>query len=247
MPRCCVVVPTYNERENIKHLLLGLMKVSPRVVEKWNVIVLVVDDNSPDGTASEVKRLARENPGKIFLLERKEKRGLGNAYKAGFRCAIEELKADVLVEMDADLSHDPNDIPRLLSKIREGYDFVIGSRYVKGGKIEGWPWRRRSVSWAGNLLGRFALSFKVKDCTSGFRAIKASLVSKSLNGLETGGYAFQLGVLHLVLMVGAKVAEVPIIFKERRIGKSKLGNEDLMEFIKAGFKFRLESWAKWKP
>jgi len=237
-------VPTYNERENVKRLLPELMKVSQKVTGEWDVIVLVVDDGSPDGTASEVKGLARRNPGKIFLLERGEKRGLGDAYKAGFRCAIEELKADVLVEMDADLSHDPNDIPRLLSKIREGYDFVIGSRYVKGGKIEGWPWRRRSISWAGNLLGRLALSFKVKDCTSGFRAIRASTLDGLPERIETGGYAFQLSLLYFALRKRAKVVEIPIIFKERRVGESKLSNDDLMEFIKAGFKFRLESWAK---
>jgi dolichol-phosphate mannosyltransferase len=246
MKRCCVVVPTYNEWENIKRLIPELMKVSQKVAKEWDVIVLVVDDGSPDGTAPEVERLAKENPGKIFLLERSEKKGLGEAYKAGFRHAIEELKADTLVEMDADLSHDPGDLPRLLDKIEEGYDFVIGSRYVKGGKIEGWPWRRRSVSWAGNFLGRFTLDFKVRDCTSGFRAIRASVLDGLLERLETDGYAFLLSLLHFALQNGSKVVEVPTTFKERQIGESKLGNKDLIEFIKAGFKFRLESWAKGK-
>ncbi|KUO42820.1 MAG: hypothetical protein APU95_02360 [Hadesarchaea archaeon YNP_N21] len=238
MKRCCIVVPTYNERENIKRLIPELMEISQKFVDKWDVVVLVVDDGSPDGTAGEVKRLSRGNPDRVFLLERKEKKGLGTAYRAGFDYAIEELKADVLVEMDADLSHDPRDLSRLLDKIEEGYDFVIGSRYIEGGKIEGWPWRRRLISWAGNFLGRFALSFKVMDCTSGYRAIRASLVDSSSNGLETKGYAFQLSSLYLAFKKRAKVVEIPIVFRERKFGKSKLGNKDLIEFIKTGFKFR---------
>lgn len=239
MKRCCVVLPTYNERENVKCLLPELLNISQRVAEKWDVLLLMVDDGSPDRTADEVKRLANENPGKIFLLERSEKRGLGEAYKAGFSYATKELRADVLVEMDADLSHDPNDLPRLLDKIENGYDFVIGSRYINGGKINGWPLRRKLISWTGNLLGRFALGFKVKDCTSGFRAIRASLLSGLQEQLETRGYAFQISLLHFVLKKRAKITEVPIIFKERKLGKSKLGSRDLIEFIVTAFKLRL--------
>ncbi|MFQ6126432.1 MAG: polyprenol monophosphomannose synthase [Candidatus Heimdallarchaeota archaeon] len=238
MKRCCVIVPTYNERENIKRLLSELMKVSQKAIEKWDIIVLIVDDGSPDGTASEVKRLAKENPGKIFLLERIEKKGLGDAYKAGFRHSIEELKTDTLVEMDADLSHDPSDLPRLLDKIEEGYDFVIGSRYVKGGRIEGWPWRRSSISWAGNFLGKFATGFKFKDCTSGFRAIRASMLEGLPKRLETDGYAFQLSLLYFAIQKRARIVETPIIFRERKRGESKLRNKDLMEFIKTCFKLK---------
>jgi len=240
MKRCCVVLPTYNERENVKRLLPELLNISQRVSEKWDIFVLVVDDGSPNGTVAEVKRLANENPGKILLLERNEKRGLGEAYKVGFRYATEELKADVLVEMDADLSHDPNDLPRLLDKIENGYDFVIGSRYINGGKIYGWPLRRKIISWAGNLLGRFALGFKVKDCTSGFRVIRASLLSGLQEQIKTRGYAFQLSLLHSVLKKRARIVEVPIIFKERKFGKSKLGSRDLIEFIKTALVIALK-------
>jgi dolichol-phosphate mannosyltransferase len=234
-----VVVPTYNERENIKRLLPELVSISRKVAKKWDIFVLVVDDGSLDRTAYEVKKLAKKNPSKIFLLGRKEKSGLGDAYKAGFRYAIENLKADVLVEMDADLSHDPRDLLRFLAKIEEGYDLVMGSRYIKGGKIDGWSWRRRSVSWAGNFLGRFTLDFKVKDCTSGFRAIRVSVLNGLLESLETSGYAFQLSLLYFALQRGAKVVEVPITFRERQTGITKLSNKDLIEFIKTGFKLRL--------
>jgi len=245
MARCCIVLPTYNERENVEHLLPKILEVSEKERDHgWEIFTLVVDDNSPDGTATAVRNLAEKHEGKILLLERDRKSGIGDACKAGFEHAIDQLKSDALIEMDADLSHDPNDIPFLLAKLNDGYDVVIGSRYVKGGKIEGWSWRRRSVSKAGNFLGRFALSFKVLDCTSGFRAIKAPLVSRILDKLNASSYVFLLEVLHRALMAGARITEIPITFKDRRVGKSKLGNKALAGYIKMAIKFKLESWAK---
>jgi len=241
LARCCVVLPTYNERENVKLLLPEIIKVSEKEKNHgWEIFTLVIDDNSPDGTAAVVKNLAEKYDGKIFLLERDRKGGIGDACKAGFKHAIVQLKADVLIEMDADLSHNPNDIPRLLAKLNDGYDLVIGSRYVKGGKIEGWPWRRKFMSWAGNFLGRFALSFKVRDCTNGLRAIKASFASRILDRLDTRGNVFLLDMLYLALMEGARIAEIPTIFKKRQTGVSKLSNNDLMEFIKVALKLIVE-------
>lgn len=241
MERCCVIIPTYDERENVKRLIPKLMRVSRRVAGRWEVFVLVVDDGSSDGTAEEVRRMSKRNPGRIFLLERKERRGLGVAYRAGFEYAM-RLGVDVLVEMDADLSHDPGELPRLLGKMEEGYDLVIGSRYVEGGRIEGWSWRRL-VSLAGNLLGGIALGLRVRDCTSGYRALRSRLASEVLDRLRARGHAFQLDLLHLALRSGSRVVEVPITFRERRMGESKLGGGDLLEFVKMGLRIWFESLA----
>jgi dolichol-phosphate mannosyltransferase len=201
---------------------------------KISISVLVVDDNSPDGTAK-IVRVYRHMNKKVHLLLRKEKNGLGAAYIAGMQHAIKILNPDVIMEMDADGQHNPADIFRLLAKINEGADFVIGSRYVKGGSLpETWGTHRKLISRAANMYTKTVLQTgNVKDCTGGFRAIRTSILKKiDFDALNVKGYAFQVTLLNACVRAGAKTAEVPIAFNERKAGESKMRPEDM---ISGGF------------
>ena len=193
---------------------------------------LVVDDSSPDRTADVVRQLqpTRSN---LHLLNG-QKSGLGAAYIRGMKYALNELGADVVYEMDADFSHRPDDVPRLMAHIDRGADFVIGSRYVKGGTIpREWGAYRRAVSLGGNFVARYvAGTYRVRDCTAGFRAIRAKVLRAiDLDGLRVQGYAFQVALLHAAIVQKAKVVEVPVDFIDRRYGESKLGFSDIVEFV----------------
>lgn len=193
--------------------------------------ILVVDDKSPDGTADLVRGLQTEF-GNVHLIEG-EKQGLGAAYIRGMRHALEHLQADVIFEMDADFSHKPEDVPRLLSAIENGADFVIGSRYVKGGSIpREWGLLRKLNSLGGNIAARYIAGiYRVRDCTAGFRAIRALLLRRiDLNNLRVQGYAFQVALLHAAVEEGGRVVEVPVDFIDRKHGESKLGLSDIIEF-----------------
>ena len=226
-----IVLPTYNEAENISDLLNEIFKVA-QDLENFEINTLIVDDKSPDGTADVVKSLQANNS-KIFLLENNT-RGLGNAYRAGFKYAIENLNPEILVEMDSDFSHSPAKLKELLSPINEGYDFVIGSRYIKGGSIpENWALIRKLNSKYGNVFARFIAGLRhVKDCTSGYRAIKTDIIKKiDLDNLNVNGYAFQMNILYECVNLGAKTHEIPINFIDRVKGKSKLSIKDVKEFM----------------
>jgi len=179
------------------------------------------------------------------LLGGAKKSGLGTAYKRGFAHALNRLDADVVFEMDADFSHDPNDIPRLLAALREGSDFVIGSRYVPGGSIpDNWAyWRKANSKW-GNVFARYIAGLpEVKDCTSGFRAIRgAKLREIDVDRLAVSGYAFQMNLLDQAVKQGFRVSEIPIKFTDRVHAKSKLGFGDIVEFIINAFRIRLSLW-----
>lgn len=234
----CIVLPTYNERENVKTLIPLIL----RTKIPGELHVLVVDDSSPDGTAAEIKLLQKTFP-RLHILERQKKQGLGAAYVAGFRHALSTIKPDVLFEMDADFSHDPADIPRLLDAIQKGADLAIGSRYVPGGRIVGWNWWRRTVSGGGNIVSRALAGLQVKDCTAGFRAWRASAIRNiDLGALGVSGYAFQISILHAALKHGFSVKEVPVTFTERRQGKSKLGWRDISEFFLTSMSLRRKSY-----
>jgi cellulose synthase/poly-beta-1,6-N-acetylglucosamine synthase-like glycosyltransferase len=199
----------------------------------------VVDDTSPDGTGEMVEHLQRLYP-QLFLL-RGKKEGLGKAYIRGFQHAIRVLKADAVFEMDADFSHNPNDIPRFIQALEKGSDFVIGSRYIKGGSIpKEWSLLRKMNSKFGNVFARYIAGLReVKDCTSGFRAIRTSLLKQiHLNRLDVAGYAFQMNLLFEALRKGAIVTEVPIAFKDRVYGQSKIRIKDVREFIAHSFYLR---------
>ena len=224
-----IVLPVLNEAENIKDFIEQVEKN----IDNETTKILVVDDYSPDGTANIVRNL-QKNYSNLYLIQN-EKTGLGNAYKKGFKYAIEELNAEVLVEMDSDFSHPPDLIKDLTKEIDNGADFVIGSRYIKGGSIpKNWALFRKMNSKYGNIFARFIAGLKdVHDCTSGFRAIRAEFIKKiDIENLEVQGYAFQMNILFECVRLGAKTKEIPLNFKDREKGKSKLSIKDIIEFMK---------------
>ncbi len=238
-----VIVPTYNEGENIAALIDSIQAQFQRIAGRsplMEMAILVVDDHSPDGTADRVRALQTRYPD-VHLIEGR-KSGLGAAYVRGMTHAMERLSADVVFEMDADFSHRPEDIPRLLGEIEAGADFVIGSRYVAGGSIPAdWGWRRRMNSLGGNLVARHVAGIAgVRDCTAGFRAIRTDLLRRvGLARLGVKGYGFQVALLHAATRLGARVVEVPVRFVDRNHGESKLGLADIAEFMLHAFWLRL--------
>ncbi len=234
-----IVIPTYNERENINVLIPQIIEVFKQNGFSEKGKILIVDDNSPDGTSEVVEEFMKRNKN-VFLLERGIKSGLGSAYVAGFKYALDKLGADVIFEMDGDCSHDPGDIGRFLYELENGYDVIVGSRYIKGGDIPEWGFHRRLISKGGNFLARAIAGIPIHDCTSGYRAIKASILKRlKLDELKVDGYAFQISLLHALLERNAEVKEIPITFRERNGGKSKLGNDDIREFFITSFRLRL--------
>jgi dolichol-phosphate mannosyltransferase len=235
-----VINPTYNERENIRHLVPDLQRQFARMDHDCHI--LVVDDASPDGTASVVRDLQRTYDNLHLLRGRKT--GLGAAYIRGMHHAIHVLGADVIFEMDADYSHKPSDIPLLLAAIESGADFAIGSRYIAGGTIpREWGWHRRLNSLVGNFVARYVAGIhRVHDCTAGFRAIRTTTLKEiDFSNLRVQGYAFQVALLHAAVGVGATVREVPVDFIERTRGESKLGIRDIVEFIVNAWWIRFHS------
>jgi dolichol-phosphate mannosyltransferase len=220
--RAVVVVPTYNERENITALLPAIRNATTLTD------VLVVDDNSPDGTADAAERLAEELGG-IRVLRRSSKEGLGSAYRAGFTQVLGE-DYDAVISMDADFSHDPAVIPAMLARLEEGNDAVIGSRYVTGGGTTDWPVRRQLLSKWGNGYTRAVLGLPTRDCTSGFRAYRSEAL-RSIDPASTNaeGYAFLTELVRRLAREGRTVTEVPIIFRDRTRGRSKMSGRIIFE------------------
>jgi dolichol-phosphate mannosyltransferase len=213
--RTLVVTPTYVEAENIEEFLRRLRAAVP------DADVLVVDDSSPDGTGEIAERLASEL-GRIDVLHRPTKEGLGEAYRAGFGIGMER-GYDRLVQIDADLSHAPEIIPALLQAVDDGADMAIGSRYVEGGLIPHWPWFRRALSRYGNRYAGLVLGLKMRDATSGFRAYRAAALERSdYQASRAKGYGFQIETGYRIVRTGGTVAEVPILFTDRVRGYSKM-------------------------
>ena len=220
--RVIVVTPTYNERQNLEIMVGRIRESTP------DVDVLVVDDNSPDGTGDLADKLA-ERDSRIQVMHRTEKAGLGRAYIAGFTWALEH-GYDAVVEMDADGSHRPEDLPRLLAASAAGADAVIGSRYVPGGTVVNWPKSREFLSRGANIYNRIMLGTSVRDATGGFRVYKAETLRKlELGDIESAGYCFQIDMTLRVLQAGLTVTEVPITFVERERGTSKMSNAVIRE------------------
>ncbi len=218
-----IVIPTYNEADNIEAIIAELLAL-PIMVDETHI--LVVDDNSPDGTGDMVEALARRNPGKISALHRQGQPGLGRAYLDGFRRAL-EMGADVIVQMDADFSHSPRYIPQFLDILarQPQVDGVVGSRYVAGGQLdEHWSWWRRFLSWWANAIyTRLILHLSVKDGTAGFKAWRRqTLEGIGLHRINSNGYVFQVEMAYVAERLGYKMVEIPIYFEDRRIGKSKM-------------------------
>ncbi len=240
--RVCIILPTYNERENLPRVLETLNKEFLNIKEH-TFNILVVDDNSPDKTYEIAKKYSEKCP-HIKLLMRERKEGLGAAYIAGMIYAIELLNADIVFEMDADLSHDSKEIQNFMKEIEGGHDFVIGSRYISGGNLPNWPVRRKIISKTGNLLARMLAGiYRVKDCTSGYRAIRVDLLKQiNLNNLKVSGYSFQMNLLHAATKKSAKIKEIPITFFDRKEGHSKLTKKDMFEYFINSFKLRFRSY-----
>lgn len=218
-----IVIPTYNESENIERLVRLVLGM------ETGVRLLIVDDGSPDGTGEIADRLAGEFE-EVEVLHRKEKMGLGSAYLDGFSRAL-DAGMDVVMEMDADFSHDPRYIPMFLSSINE-HDLVIGSRYVPGGGIQNWSIWRELVSMGGNLYARTLTGMQVKDATSGYRCFRREVLEAiDFSRIEASGYAFQVEMAYVAWRMGFDVFEIPIIFTDRRVGQSKMSRRIIWEGI----------------
>ena len=209
-----VVIPTFNERENLPLLVPAVLKQGP-------FRVLVVDDSSPDGTGEVAERLACDFPGRVEVLHRQGARTFGRSYVEGFTHALAQ-GAELICQMDADLSHDPQHLPALIQAARD-FDVVIGSRYMRGGRIDNWPLHRLALSVGANRYIHAVTGLPVQDCTSGFRCWRSTALAKlPLDRLVSNGYAFQVETLFEAAKQGCSIGEVPIVFVERRHGRSKL-------------------------
>jgi dolichol-phosphate mannosyltransferase len=231
LPRALVVVPTYDEWENLSRTTRGILAQSEAVAARagYELEILIVDDDSPDGTGRLADRLAEEDP-RVWVLHRSAKEGLGRAYEAGFSWALDRDFACVL-EMDADGSHAPEALPELLLAARSA-DLVLGSRYVPGGGVRNWGLHRRLLSRGGSLYARWVLGLAASDPTGGFRVYTRGLLERLVaSELCSGGYAFQVELLWRAQEAGAVIREVPIVFSDRRVGQSKLGWRDVWEAV----------------
>jgi len=220
--RILVVVPTYNEAENIEQVLERIHEALP------DAGILVVDDGSPDGTAELVDKVAVTLPD-LHVLRRSEKSGLGSAYRAGFRWGLDR-GYEACVEMDADFSHDPAALPGLVAPLSAGYELSIGSRYVAGGSIPNWSWHRHLLSWGGNRYATVVLGLGVADSTAGFRAYAATVLNRiPLDEVRAEGYGFQIEMTYQAKRAGAAITEVPIRFVDRVAGESKMSSAIVVE------------------
>ncbi len=226
-----VVIPTYNEADNIEKLIQQIFSLNLPGLE-----ILIVDDNSPDGTSEIINKLQITNY-KLHLIKRTSKLGLGSAYIAGFKKAL-KLGADYIFEMDADFSHNPQDIPRMLEAIQNA-DLVIGSRKIPGGKIIGWNWWRKFMSNGAMWFSRILLNLQTRDVTAGFRCFRREVLEKiDLDKITSNGYAFQEEMLYRTEKADFKILEIPVIFVDRQAGQSKLNKKDILEFFITIFKLR---------
>ena len=222
MPRTLICLPTYNERENLPRVIDAL--------EPLGVDVLVIDDNSPDGTGELADRLAAERTW-VSALHRERKEGLGPAYLAGFREALAG-DAEYVLEMDADLSHDPAAVPRLIEACANGADVALGSRYVEGGGTENWGFARRVVSAGGSLYARVILGLDIRDLTGGFKCFRREVLERiDLDAVTSKGYAFQIELTYRAVRAGYKIVEVPIVFADRTHGQSKMSRAIFLEAV----------------
>lgn len=236
MSKALVVVPTYNEIENIERLVLRILSLRP------GFHILVVDDNSPDGTAGVVKTKMEEYPDRVFLLEREEKTGLGTAYIAGFKWALAR-DYEYVFEMDADFSHDPNDLIRLYNAVhKKGYDMAIGSRYVTGVNVVNWPMSRVLLSWMASKYVRWIMRIDIHDTTAGFICYRRSVLEKiNLDKIRFVGYAFQIEMKFKAHFAKFKIKEVPVIFTDRTHGESKMSSGIISEAIFGVIAIKLKS------
>ncbi|HEX7171826.1 MAG TPA: polyprenol monophosphomannose synthase [Candidatus Limnocylindria bacterium] len=228
-----VVLPTYNERENLEAMASAILRALPEAS------LLVVDDSSPDGTGAIADTLAAADP-RVSVLHRPGKQGLGVAYRDGFRRVLERPDTKAVVQMDADFSHDPGDLPRLLAPLMSGADLVLGTRYMPGGDTVGWPWYRKGVSRAGTLFARTVLLMPYRDLTGGFKAWRRELIDAiRLRETSGSGYGFQIETTWWAHRRGAAITEIPIVFRERVAGASKMSGGIVREALLLVLRLRL--------
>jgi dolichol-phosphate mannosyltransferase len=233
---CLVCIPTYDERENLPRIVPAVLEVLP------GADVLVIDDSSPDGTGDLADRMAGDDP-RIHVLHRAGKEGLGRAYLAGFAWALERDYRHVF-ELDADFSHDPAYLPAMVGRLARGADVVVGSRRVKGGGAEGWPLSRRVISWAGSVYARAILRAGVKDLTGGFNGFRREALERlDLDRIGASGYGFQIEIKFRAVRAGLRVEEMPIVFRDRREGISKMSAGIFAEAMVQVVRLRLSSLA----
>ncbi|TMP97318.1 MAG: polyprenol monophosphomannose synthase [Thaumarchaeota archaeon] len=232
LPKAVVVVPTYNERENVRPLIerISAMRRSEREVD---IEVLFVDDSSPDGTGDEVKQ-AMSRYEFVHLLTRPKKEGIGRAFLDGFRFALERFDPAVVVQMDGDLQHPPEIIPELIHSVLEGADVAIASRKVKGGMTVGWSKRRILLSWGANWFARIVLGLEQKDVSSGFKAYSRGMVEElTSRKLTSSSFSYQEETLLVAKRAGKRVVEIPFTFTARKAGKTKFKTADILRFLRA--------------
>ena len=231
--KALVIIPTYNERENIENIITEVLKQDP------HLHVLIVDDNSPDGTGQIADRIAQSN-GKVFVLHREKKSGLGQAYLAGFRYALQK-KFDYIFEMDADFSHDPKYLPDFLTAIQKA-DLVLGSRYISGVNVVNWPMTRLLLSYCANIYARWVTGLPVKDSTGGFKCYRRIVLEKiKLDEIKSEGYSFQIETSYRAWKKGFKIVEIPIVFVDRQQGESKMSKKIVREAMWMVWKLRFLS------
>ena len=232
-----IIIPTYNEKENIENIIRTIFKL-----EKY-FHILIIEDNSPDGTADIVRRLQQEFPERLFMIERKGKLGLGTAYITGFKWAIEH-KYDYIFEMDADFSHNPNDLPRLYKACHdEGGDVAIGSRYISGVNVVNWPMGRVLMSYFASKYVGFITGLPIHDTTAGFKCYRREVLETiPLDKIRFKGYAFQIEMKFTAYKCGFKVKEVPVIFINRELGTSKMNSSIFGEAVFGVIRLKWNSW-----
>ncbi|HHJ51845.1 MAG TPA: polyprenol monophosphomannose synthase [Caldithrix abyssi] len=231
--KAVVIVPTYNEIENVQRLTEAIFSYQP------DVHVLFVDDNSPDGTAEKIKELQQKYPN-VHLLEREKKQGLGKAYIAGFKVAL-DMGFEYIFEMDADFSHDPKEIPNFLKAIEEN-DLVLGSRYIKGVNVVNWPLRRLLLSYFANVYTRIITGIPIHDSTGGFKCFRREVLEAiDFDRIKSNGYGFQIELNYKVWKKGFRIKEIPIIFVDRQFGESKLSKKIMWEAMFLVWKLRLNN------
>ncbi len=236
MFKAIVVIPTYNERDNIERLAAQVL------AQHDGIEVLIVDDNSPDGTGAIVDRMVAANP-RLHVMHRPGKLGLGSAYREGFKSAM-DMGADYIVEMDADFSHDPAMLPVFFEKIKS-CDLVIGSRYLNGVSVVNWPIRRLMLSCFANVYTRAVTGLRISDCTGGFKCFRREVLEAiDLNSVKSDGYSFQIEMNYRCCEKGFRVAEIPIIFIDRHAGTSKMSKKIVREAVMIVWKLKIGSLCK---
>lgn len=237
-----VIIPTYNEKENIENIIRAVFGLEKEFH------ILVIEDGSPDGTAAIVKNLMKEFPTRLFIFERTGKLGLGTAYIAGFKWGIEH-EYDYIFEMDADFSHNPNDLPRLYNACaNEGYDLAIGSRYVSGVNVVNWPMGRVLMSYYASMYVRIVTGLKIQDTTAGFKCYRRKVLETiELDKIRFKGYAFQIEMKFTTFKCGFNIKEVPVIFVNRKLGTSKMNSSIFGEAVFGVMQLKWDSWFRNYP